>query len=142
MTIENELTIDAPAELVWDLTLDVERWPEITPTMTTVVRVGDGPIQVGSQARVKQPGQRATVWTVTRLEPVRLFEWEATVFGVRMVARHTLTPLSATQCRNLLQIEMTGRGAGLLGRLSGSRIRTAITTENECFQRTAASMRP
>lgn len=141
MLIEHEITIDAAVDVVWELTENVEGWPAITPTMTTVERLDDGPFGVGSRARVKQPAQRPTVWTVTRFEPNHVFEWEAKVFGVRMVGRHTITPIadsSATPVtRNTLQIEMTGRGAGVLGRLSGGRIRKAITTENEGFKRTA-----
>jgi len=36
--------------------------------MTSVERLDDGPITLGSRARVKQPGQRPAVWTVTELE--------------------------------------------------------------------------
>jgi len=145
MIIEHELTIEAPVDVVWQLTTDVERWPSITPTMTTVERLDEGPMGVGSRARVKQPAQRATVWTVTRFEPTHLFEWEATVFGVRMVGRHLIDAVddgtSHPASRNRLQIEMTGRGAGLMGRLTGGRIRKAITTENEGFKRAAEGVR-
>lgn len=136
MIIEHELTIDAPAEVLWDLTIDVERWPEVTPTVTSVERLDDGPMRVGSRARVKQPGQRAAMWTVTVVEPGHRFEWETVVFGVRMVGRHVITPIDGG-CRNTLQVELTGRGAGLLGRLTGGRIRKAIATENQGFQRVA-----
>src|SRR5215213_5897034 len=75
MHLEHRLEIDTPASVVWDLTVDVERWPETTPTMTSVERLDDGPLGVGSQARIKQPAQRPTVWTVTRFEPGRHFAW-------------------------------------------------------------------
>jgi uncharacterized membrane protein len=140
MVIEHELTIDAPDHVVWRLTEDVEGWPTLTPTMTSIERLDDGPLHVGSRARVKQPAQRATVWTVTRLEPSELFEWEANVFGVRMVGRHRITA-DGDSCRNTLQIEMSGRGSGVLGALTGGRIRKAIATENEGFKRAAEAVR-
>jgi hypothetical protein len=95
-----------------------------------------GPLRVGSRARVKQPAQRAAVWTVTRLEPNELFEWEARVLGVHMVGRHRITP-DGDRCRNTLQIDLSGRGSGVLGKLAGGRIRKAIATENEGFKRAA-----
>jgi uncharacterized membrane protein len=140
MTIEHELTIDAPAEVVWGLTIDVERWPDLTPTMTTVERLDEGPIRVGSQARVKQPAQRPTVWTVTQVATGERFAWQAKVFGVQMVARHSITALDAGRCRNLLEVELTGRGAGVLAKLTGGRIRRAIATENEGFKRAAETV--
>ena len=140
MLIEHELTIEAPATVVWSLTEDVEGWPSLTPTVTHVERLDDGPLRVGSRARVKQPAQRPTVWTVTRLEPGERFEWEAKVMGVHMVGRHQIEA-HGPACTNNLQIEMTGRGAGLMGRLVGKRIRQAIATENEGFKRAAEAVR-
>ena len=62
--------------------------------MTSVERLDDGPLAVGSRARVA-PGQRARVWTVTRLEPGRLFAWEARALGVRMNGSHHLEATAA-----------------------------------------------
>ncbi len=136
MRLQNELTINAPVEVVWRLTEDIEAWPSLTPTVTSVQRLDEGPLRVGSSARVKQPGQRPTVWTVTRFEPGVAFEWEATVFGVHTVGRHLLAG-DGPACRNTLQIDMTGRGSTLLGRLLGRRIGKTIATENQGFKRAA-----
>lgn len=136
MEITNELTIDAPVDVVWGLTQDVEAWPSMTPTMTRVERLDDGPLRVGSTARVKQPGQRATTWTVTRLEPSHVFEWRTHSLGSDFVGRHTLSSEGAG-CRNTLRVEVTGRGASLVGRLLGGRIAAAIATENDGFRRAA-----
>ncbi len=136
MQLASELTIAAPVERVWDLTEDVESWPTITPTMTSVERLDEGPLRVGSRARVRQPGQRPTVWTVTVVEPGAQFVWEARVLGLRMIGGHRLEPVAAG-CRNTLTVDLEGRGAGIMGRLLGGQIRRAITTENEGFRRAA-----
>jgi uncharacterized membrane protein len=136
MDIRSELTIAAPVERVWDLTLDVERWPSLTPTMTSVERLDDGPIRVGSTARVVQPRQRPTTWTVTRVEPRSVFEWQTKVGPVTMTAVHRLTATDEG-CRNTLVVEMSGFGSGLLSRLVGSKIRQAIDTENAGFKAAA-----
>jgi uncharacterized membrane protein len=136
MQLASEITIAAPVERVWDLTEDVESWPTITPTMTSVERLDEGPLRVGSRARVRQPRQRPTVWTVTVVEPGSQFVWEARVLGLRMVGAHRLEPVEAG-CRNTLTIDLEGPGSGLMGRLLGGQIRRAITTENEGFRRAA-----
>lgn len=132
MRIEHSTDIAAPAERVWDLTLDVEGWPATTPTVTSVERLDGGPLRPGSQALLKQPGQRPTVWTVTTVDPPQTFAWTARVFGVDMTGIHQVTP-TADGCRNTLALELGGRGAGLLGRLLGRKLRSTLATENAGF---------
>lgn len=136
MRIEHELLIDAPVDTVWALTVDVERWPEITPTITTVTRLDDRPLGVGGQARIKQPGQRSRVWTVTRLDAPHRFEWEAAMGPVRMRGGHQLEA-EGDRCCNRLSLELTGFASGLFGRLAHRTLRSAITRENEGFKAAA-----
>ena len=91
MRIEHSIDIAAPVARVWELTLDIESWPEHVPTMTSIRRLDDGPLTVGSRAEVKQPGQRARVWTVTELEAKRVFAWSADALGTTMTGTHRLT---------------------------------------------------
>jgi uncharacterized membrane protein len=136
MRLVSVLTIAAPVERVWALTLDIESWPSLTPTMREVKRLDDGPLRVGSRARVRQPAQHAAIWTVTELEQGESFVWETRVWGLRMIGGHRLVPVR-TGCQNMLTVDLEGRGAGLIGALLGSQIRRAITTENEGFRRAA-----
>jgi uncharacterized membrane protein len=138
MLIETDLAIAAPAPRVWDLTIDVERWPSLTPTITDVSRLDEGELRLGSSAKVVQPWQRPAVWTVTELEPGAVFAWRTKVATVTMTGRHVITP-TADGCVNALSVELSGFGSGLLGRLAGSRIRQAIETENQGFKAAAES---
>ena len=131
--------IEAPAEVVWDLTLDVTSWPQITPTMTSVERLDAGPIHVGSSARVKQPRQTAAVWTVTRLEQGREFTWRTRRMGMTMTGSHIVEPVG-DHCRNTLSIDVEGRGSVLFGRVFGRVVASAIATENASFRARAQSL--
>lgn len=129
MRFTDELVIAAPIEVVWDLTVDVEAWPSLTPTISNVELLDSGPIAVGRRARVTQPAQRPAVWTVTRLEPPATFAWERRVFKARMTGSHHLEATSEGT-RNTLVLEVTGFGSGLIGFLAGRALRSAIHTEN------------
>jgi uncharacterized membrane protein len=133
---ENTVTIDAPVDVVWRLTTDVERLPSVTPTVTRVVRLDSGPLAIGSRVRIKQPGQFAAVWTVTRLDEGREFAWETRWLGLTIVGVHRLEA-AGDGCRNTLVVEATGRGARVFGLLFGRLLRSAIATENAGFHAAA-----
>jgi hypothetical protein len=136
---EHSTVISAPASVVWGLTLDVEKWASFMPTVQQVTLLAPGPLRVGSSARVKQPGQSTTVWTVSRLSPMTEFTWETTRMGLRMIGRHLLAPVDEGT-RNTLSIEVTGRGAGLFGVFFGGMIARVIRQENEAIQRAAGQV--
>lgn len=136
MRIENSINIAAPLDRVWELTLDVEAWPDHTPTVTSVERLDDGPIAVGSQARIKQPAQGAKVWTVTALEPRKRFAWATKSMGTRMTGGHELAE-SAGGTTNRLTIDIEGPLAPVVGFLLRRPIRGAITKENLGFKAAA-----
>lgn len=126
----------APAERVWALTEDLESWPTLTPTMTSVQRLDAGALRVGSTARVTQPRQRPATWTVTTLEPPRQLTWEAAALGTRLVAGHHVEPVDGG-CRTTLTLDLEGGTAPVLSRLAGGTLRSALATENDGFRRAA-----
>lgn len=138
MKLENTLHIEAPIDVVWALTEDVERWPDTTPTMSAVERLDDGPLAIGSRARIKQPGQPTRVWTVTRFEPGHLFAWTTKALGTCMEGSHHLSE-EGDGCVHRLELELTGATAGIVGRLLRGQLLKAITTENEGFKAAAES---
>lgn len=80
--------VEAPPARVWEVLVDVTRWPEWTPTVDSVERLDDGPLAVGSQVVLRQPRLPKASWTVTEVVAGRSFTWEATSPGIRSVATH------------------------------------------------------
>jgi uncharacterized membrane protein len=136
MRYEETIHIDAPVELIWRLTTDIDDWPAFMPTVQRLERLDDGPLRVGSTARLKQPGQSAAVWTVTRLEPMREFTWETRRLGVRMTGRHLLERAGAGT-RNTLVLETEGPAAGVFTALFGGMMRKSVHREGAAFARRA-----
>lgn len=125
--------IDAPADLVWRLTADVADWPSYMPTVQSVHRLDEGPLRVGSTARLKQPGQRTATWTVTELTPGRTFSWRSDRRGMSMVGGHRIDP-EGRGSRSTLTLTMSGPLTPLLRRLLGPMLRRVLRTENGCFK--------
>lgn len=133
MKIEHVSEIEAGLDRLWALTVAIEEWPRYTPTVTSVQRLDDGPLRVGSRALLKQPGQPPRVWTVTVLEPRRRFEWSTRLFGITMTGVHELKATDAGTL-NVLRVELSGWASGLAGLLLRTPIRRAIARENEGFR--------
>lgn len=125
--------IDTPPETVWALATTVTDWPAYMPTVQSVERLDDGPLHLGSSARIKQPGQRRAVWTVTRFEPGATFTWESPRRGYAFVGTHTVTS-DGTGCVNTLGLGITGPLAPVVGRLLAPLMRRVLRTENACFK--------
>jgi uncharacterized membrane protein len=136
MRWENTVLIDAPVSVVWQLTIDIERWPSITPTMRRVERLDSGPLRVGSSARIKQPGLLPAVWTVTHCAPKREFIWQTTRMGLTMVGSHIVAAVGS-QCRNTVALDVAGPAARLFGFAFGRVLGRALERENAGFKATA-----
>lgn len=139
MRIEHTIDIDATPQRVWELTVDVESWPQHTPTMDSIERLDAGPLAVGSQARIKQPGQRPKVWTVSRLDSEQSFAWDTRAFGIEMTGGHHIAA-NGSGTTQTLTVDISGPLAPIFGPLLRKPILSAITRENEGFK-TAAEAR-
>ena len=103
-TFESSVEIDRPAEAVFAVFSDVTAWPSWTESITSVDRLDEGPLRVGSQAKIRQPKLPQATWTVTELVPGRSFTWEARAPGVRTVGRHEVEPRnSRSTARSILE---------------------------------------
>ena len=92
---------------MWEVLFDVARWPEWTPTITSVERLDEGTFGVGSRAKVRQPKLPQALWEVTEVADGRSFTWEARGPGMKTIARHEVVPSDAGSTVTL-SIEQTG----------------------------------
>lgn len=137
--MQHTIVIEAPVERVWALTIDLEQWPSITPTVTEVQLIDRGPVGAGTRARVAQPGFPAGVWVVEEVAAPHRFVWSRTMAGLRLVATHELERLGAERCRQTLSIELDGGLASIAGLLLRAPITEALSRENAGFAAAAAS---
>lgn len=131
MRFEATIEVQAPAERVFDVYADVERWPEWTSSVTTVERLEAGPLRVGSRARITQPRLPVAVWQVSDLVPGRSFTWVARGPGIRTTGRHEVVPVAGTDrvtvAASLDQQGPLGPLVGLLTRrLTNRYLRTEV----------------
>jgi uncharacterized membrane protein len=113
--VEHEVitAVAAPAERVWAILSDVERWPTWTESVTSVVL--DGPLAVGARAKIRQPKLPAVTWTVTEVVPGRSFTWLSAAPGSRVTGWHEVTPTGEGSCEVRLALEQAGPLGGLVG---------------------------
>lgn len=129
MRVSHTIQIRAPLDRVWAVTLDVERWPDWTPTVTSVERLDGGPVQVGSRVRMKQPLQPPSEWVVTRCDAGKAFAWETRRPGLRMIGTHEMRT-APTGTTNILHVDAHGPLAVLLWPLLLLAMRRALRDEN------------
>jgi uncharacterized membrane protein len=132
---EVSVHIDGPAERVWTVLSDVERWPTWTASMSEVRRLDSEPFGVGSRARVKQPRFPAVVWRVTEFEPGRSFAWQAESPGGRTLADHRVSEAPAGGVDVTLLIEQSGPLAVFFGFLNARLIRRYVDLEAASLKR-------
>jgi uncharacterized membrane protein len=129
---------DAPTDDVWRLFVDLERWPELTESLSEVRRLDSGPLAVGSEATVKQASGRQARWRVTGLEPGRSFTWESKAGLVTIIGVHTVAPDSEGSTITL-GLGLRGPLSGVVGALTSRSTVKNITMELEGFRRAAES---
>jgi uncharacterized membrane protein len=111
------IDIDAPAERVYDVMADTDRWHEWTPSITSIKRLDRGPFSVGSRAVVRQPKLPPALWTVTAIDERRGFTWMNRAPGITVTARHSVDA-SAGRSTATLSLKYEGLLGGLLARIT------------------------
>ena len=118
MQHEVRVHIDAPADIVWLVLSDVERWPDWTASVRSV-RLLDPPLAVGSRVHIRQPKLPAVTWHVTHVDPGRSFTWRSRSPGADAHGRHTVIDNgdgSATAVVGITQTGPVGTLVALLAR--------------------------
>jgi uncharacterized protein YndB with AHSA1/START domain len=113
------ITIDiaAPAERVWEVMSDTDRWHEWTPSVKSIKRLGGGPFAVGSRVLIRQPKFPPALWKVRAMEPGRSFTWISIGPGLRVVGHHGVEP-TASGSRATLSLDLQGIFGGMFGRMT------------------------
>lgn len=110
------MDVEAPPQRVVAVLADVERWPEWTPTTTSVERKDRGPLAVGSRALVRQPKLRPAIWEVTELDERMGFTWATHSPGIHVNGQHRVEALG-NGSRVKLTLEFSGLLAPLVARI-------------------------
>jgi hypothetical protein len=93
MITDNSIEIAATTRFVWDVFVDVARWPEWTASVQRLVPL-DGPaIEVGNRYEIKQPRLPNVTWEVTEVEPGVSWTWCQRSPGATTFASHELVAL-------------------------------------------------
>ena len=108
--------IAAPPDRVWAVMSDIEKWHQWTPSVTSVRRRDQGPLRPGSRAWIRQPKFPPALWTVTEVGD-RSFTWVSRAPGMRVTARHYVTPVGS-QSRATLSLTFAGIFGPFFGRLT------------------------
>ncbi len=138
MRFSVSIDIHATPAAVWAVLEDVERWPEWTPTMTSVKRLDEGRLAVGSRARIRQPRLPPAVWTVTALDAGRGFTWVGRGPGIVTTADHWIEPVG-DGCRVMLAVAFTGPLGAMLGWITRSLTARYIRREAQGLKERAES---
>jgi uncharacterized protein YndB with AHSA1/START domain len=137
--IEVRSRIDASPEDIWRVLVDVERWPEWTPSITRLEKLDPGDLRVGQRVRIEQPKLPTMTWAVTAVEPGRSFSWSTGRPGVTTVGTHAIA-VDASGSEIRLQVDQHGVVAPLVHLLVGRRTREYMEQEARGLkQRTEAS---
>jgi len=131
---ETSLDLAVSPARVWAVMGDIERWPEWTPSITSVQRLDDGSVGVGSRARVKQPKLPASVFEVTVWNPERGFDWVTRSPGLQGLGRHAIEPI-ANGSRVTLSVTFSGPLSPLAAFVLGGLTERYIRLEAEGLKR-------
>ena len=108
MITDSSVEIDAPASIVWDVFVDVERWSEWTASIERIVALDAPGIEVAKRFEIKQPRMPKLVWEVTAVEPGVSWTWRQHSFGATTFATHEVVAQEAD--RTLVRQRIDQRG--------------------------------
>jgi len=117
MITEDSVEIDAPAQLVWEVFSDVQRWPEWTASVTSLEGKDGANLAVGKRFSIKQPGMSKLVWKVTEIDHGSSWTWVQRSPGVLVTARHWVTAQPGGRTLVRQQLEQRGVLGALVGRM-------------------------
>jgi uncharacterized membrane protein len=137
MITDASIEIDAPADVVWDVFTDVERWPDWTASVTSLTAL-DGPaLEVGRRFQIVQPKMPKLVWRVTAVQPGQGWTWSVRSPGARTDAVHEVVPLGERRTLVRQRIDQRGPLGTLVGVLMRRTTRRYLDLEGEGLKATS-----
>jgi uncharacterized protein YndB with AHSA1/START domain len=115
-TIDVARTIDAPAEVVWDLLVDTRYWPEWGPSVTDA-DCRDRRIRAGSTGQIQLIGG---VWIPFEVTSIDAYRWLWEIAGIPATG-HRVEPHNGS-CRAVFEVPLLAAGYAPVCRLALSRI--------------------
>lgn len=132
MRFEETVDINAPAAALWAVLMDLDAWPRMTESVTSVKRLTPAPLEVGSKVEITQPRLGRAEWVVTEMVEGDHFTWVNRRPGVTTTAVHALEPGFAAPGAALmlhLIVEQSGALAWPLGGVAGGLTRRYLAME-------------
>lgn len=125
--------VDASPRQIWELFMDVERWPRLTKSILDVKRSRAGALVVGEIVTIAQPRLPQSEWRVTHVELHQRFTWENVTRGVTSIGEHLIAPLFDASTITL-SLEQTGRFLWLTDLLAGRLVKRYLSMELDGFR--------
>lgn len=129
MITEDSVEINAPAALVWEVFTEVQRWPEWTASVTSLVGLDGSDLAVGRRFAIKQPGMQKLVWQVTALQEGTSWTWVQRSPGVCVTANHEVVAQPGGGTLVKQQLHQAGVLGSLVGRLMAKKTKRFLTLE-------------
>ncbi|MES2622453.1 MAG: SRPBCC domain-containing protein [Bacteroidota bacterium] len=136
--LETEIIINAPAEKVWNILTDFEKFPEWNPLILRI----EGKQELGAQLLVElNNGKGSSVFKpkVVRLEKNKAFEWQGNLPLGMFTGRHQfrIEKLSDTQVKFIHREDFSGWLSGLIMKQIGEGTRKGFIKMNEALKKRA-----
>ncbi len=107
--------IKATPQRVWEVLSDAERWPEWTPSVTSVELL-DKPLAVGGRATIRQPELPPAKFKITAFDSGKSFTWATGIPGIVFVRAHHSVEPAPQGARATLRLRFDGLLGGFLGK--------------------------
>ena len=117
MITEATIVIDAPADVVWRVFSEVENWPAMTESVTSLRALDGAELEVGRRYEIKQPRLPKAKWVVKELTPGRSWSWTVAAPGNTTTGIHEVTDLGDGRTQVRQAIEQTGVIGAAIGKL-------------------------
>ena len=129
MITDCSIEIDAPAEAVWAVYAEVERWHEWTASITSVVALDAPAIEVGRRYEIKQPRFPKLVWSVDAVDPGTAWTWSQHSPGGRTIAHHELEAIDEGRTLVRQRIDQQGPVGAVVAALTRGLTRRYLDLE-------------